>query len=53
MKKYIVIKQYKDGIACSSVDFTSDIREDAFTYADIMERNCADDNYHYIAAELC
>lgn len=53
MKKYIVVRQYRNSISCSAVDFTSDSKEDAATYADIMNRNRDEEDYKYLVAEIC
>lgn len=48
MKKYIVVKVYNT--CYSSVVFSTDIKEDAVAYAEIMHRS--DDQEYKIAAVL-
>lgn len=46
MKKYIVVKAYKESISSGNVAFLTNSKEDATTYAELMQRN-NDDGYTY------
>ena len=46
MKKYIVVKAYKENIFSGNVVFTTNSKKDATTYAELTQRN-NDDGYTY------
>lgn len=53
MKQYFVIKNNINFPLCSSVIFTTDNKDDAQMYAEIMQRNSEDTAYNFIVGSLC
>ena len=53
MKKFVVIKVYKSSCYSNTVEFSSDNKADAFTWADLMMRNGKDAGESYTYAVYC
>lgn len=45
-KNYFVLKVYSENFSCANVVFDSDNKDDAFSFAELMNRN-SNDSYSY------